>query len=171
MSAVLKPSRAKASAKSPKSAVESANAAAASFAALTAKLDYLPAEDVESIRRAYRFADEAHLGQMRGNGEPYITHPISVASLCAEWRLDAQALMAALMHDTLEDCGISKPEIIEKFGSSVAEWPHEARKTRIQHPRRKPSGELPQNATSHGARCARHPHQARRSQPQHAHDG
>ncbi len=121
MSAVLKPSRAKASAKSPKSAVESANAAAASFAALTAKLDYLPAEDVESIRRAYRFADEAHLGQMRGNGEPYITHPISVASLCAEWRLDAQALMAALMHDTLEDCGISKPEIIEKFGSSVAE--------------------------------------------------
>ena len=121
MSAILKPSRAKASAKSPKSAVESANAAAASFAALTAKLDYLPAEDVESIRRAYRFADEAHLGQMRGNGEPYITHPISVASLCAEWRLDAQALMAALMHDTLEDCGISKPEIIEKFGSSVAE--------------------------------------------------
>jgi GTP diphosphokinase / guanosine-3',5'-bis(diphosphate) 3'-diphosphatase len=100
---------------------EAANAAAASFAALTKKLDYLPAEDIDNIRRAYRFADEAHLGQMRGNGEPYITHPISVASLCAEWKLDAQALMAALMHDTLEDCGVSKPEIIEKFGSPVAE--------------------------------------------------
>jgi GTP pyrophosphokinase len=98
-----------------------ANAAAASFAALMAKLDYLAPEDVDNIRRAYRFADEAHLGQMRGNGEPYITHPISVASLCAQWKLDAQALMAALMHDTLEDCGVSKLEIIEKFGSSVAE--------------------------------------------------
>ncbi|MBS7808205.1 bifunctional (p)ppGpp synthetase/guanosine-3',5'-bis(diphosphate) 3'-pyrophosphohydrolase [Variovorax sp. PCZ-1] len=121
MSAVMKPTRAKAPAKSPKLAAEAANAAAASFAALTAKLDYLAADDVESIRKAYRFADEAHLGQMRGNGEPYITHPISVASLCAEWKLDAQALMAALMHDTLEDCGVTKAEIIEKFGSPVAE--------------------------------------------------
>ncbi|WP_249661170.1 bifunctional (p)ppGpp synthetase/guanosine-3',5'-bis(diphosphate) 3'-pyrophosphohydrolase [Variovorax sp. PCZ-1] len=117
----MKPTRAKAPAKSPKLAAEAANAAAASFAALTAKLDYLAADDVESIRKAYRFADEAHLGQMRGNGEPYITHPISVASLCAEWKLDAQALMAALMHDTLEDCGVTKAEIIEKFGSPVAE--------------------------------------------------
>jgi GTP diphosphokinase / guanosine-3',5'-bis(diphosphate) 3'-diphosphatase len=121
MNALTKPVRAKASTKSPKLAAEAANAAAASFAALMAKLDYLSAEDVDSIRRAYRFADEAHLGQMRGNGEPYITHPISVASLCAEWKLDAQALMAALMHDTLEDCGVSKAEIIEKFGSAVAE--------------------------------------------------
>ena len=125
MSAAIKPVRAKTPdkkpAKSSKLSVDAANAAAASFAALMAKLDYLAAEDVESIRRAYRFADEAHLGQMRGNGEPYITHPISVASQCAEWKLDAGALMAALMHDTLEDCGVSKTEIIEKFGSAVAE--------------------------------------------------
>jgi GTP diphosphokinase / guanosine-3',5'-bis(diphosphate) 3'-diphosphatase len=106
---------------SPKLSADAANAAAASFAALTAKLDYLGADDVENVRRAYRFADEAHLGQMRGNGEPYITHPIAVASLCALWKLDAQALMAALMHDTLEDCGITKSEIVEKFGSPVAE--------------------------------------------------
>ncbi len=121
----MKPTRVKTQAtmpvKSPKLAAETANAAAASFAALTAKLDYLNDTDIDHIRRAYRFADEAHLGQMRGNGEPYITHPISVASLCAEWKLDAQALMAALMHDTLEDCGITKAEIIEKFGSAVAE--------------------------------------------------
>jgi GTP pyrophosphokinase len=97
------------------------NAAAASFARLTAKLDYLSASDVEQVRLAYRFADEAHLGQMRSSGEPYITHPIEVATQCAEWKLDAQALMAALLHDALEDCGVTKIELIERFGSPVAE--------------------------------------------------
>ena len=97
------------------------NAAAASFAALTAKLDYLSPADFEQVRLAYRFADEAHLGQMRNNGEPYITHPIAVAAQCADWKLDAQALMAALLHDALEDCGVTKVELIEKFGSPVAE--------------------------------------------------
>ena len=97
------------------------NATLASFAALTSKLGYLDSSDIDRIRKAYRFADEAHLGQLRGNGEPYITHPIAVAAQCAEWKLDAQAIMAALMHDAMEDCGISKPEIIEKFGAPVAE--------------------------------------------------
>ncbi len=98
-----------------------ANAAAASFAGLTAKLDYLTAADVEQVRMAYRFADEAHLGQLRNNGEPYITHPIAVATQCAEWKLDAQALMAALLHDAMEDCSVTKVELIERFGSPVAE--------------------------------------------------
>jgi guanosine-3',5'-bis(diphosphate) 3'-pyrophosphohydrolase len=98
-----------------------ANAAAASFAALTAGLDYLDPADVEQVRQAYRFADEAHLGQIRGSGEPYITHPIAVAAQCAEWKLDAQALMAALLHDAIEDCGVTKPELIERFGAPVAE--------------------------------------------------
>jgi len=98
-----------------------ANAAAASFAALTAKLDYMSALDVENVRSAYRFADEAHLGQLRNSGEPYITHPIAVAQQCAEWKLDAQALMAALLHDAIEDCGVTKPELIERFGAPVAE--------------------------------------------------
>ena len=84
-----------------------ANAAAASFAALTARLDYLDPADIEQVRKAYRFADEAHLGQMRSSGEPYITHPIAVAAQCAEWKLDAQALMAALLHDAIEDCGVT----------------------------------------------------------------
>ena len=97
------------------------NAAAASFAALTVKLDYLSPADFEQVRLAYRYADEAHLGQMRNNGEPYITHPIAVAAQCTEWKLDAQALMAALLHDALEDCGVTKPELIERFGSPVAE--------------------------------------------------
>ena len=97
------------------------NAAAASFAALTDRLDYLGPEDIEQVRRAYRFADEAHLGQLRNSGEPYITHPIAVAAQCAEWKLDAQALMAALLHDAIEDCGVTKSELIERFGAPVAE--------------------------------------------------
>jgi GTP pyrophosphokinase len=97
------------------------NAAAASFAALMAKLDYLSASDIDQVRRAYRFADEAHLGQLRNSGQPYITHPIAVAAQCAEWKLDAQALMAALLHDALEDCGVSKAELIERFGPQVAD--------------------------------------------------
>jgi GTP pyrophosphokinase len=96
-------------------------AASASFANLTAKLDYLSPADLEQVRQAYRFADEAHLGQLRNSGLPYITHPIAVAGLCAEWKLDAQALMAALLHDTLEDCGVTKIELVEKFGAPVAE--------------------------------------------------
>ena len=104
--------------KAPGNAVQTA--AAASFAALLAKIDYLSANDIEDIRRAYRFADEAHLGQMRSSGAPYITHPIAVAGLCADWKLDAQALMAALMHDVLEDCGVTKIEMAEKFGVAVA---------------------------------------------------
>ena len=102
-------------------AAAAANAASASFAGLTAKLDYLSAADAENVRKAYRFADESHLGQLRNSGEPYITHPISVALQCAEWKLDAQALMAALLHDAMEDCGVTKIELIEKFGSPVAE--------------------------------------------------
>ena len=98
-----------------------AGAAAASFAALTHKLDYLDAADIKRVREAYKFADEAHLGQFRASGEPYITHPIAVAGLCADWKLDAQAIMAALMHDAMEDCGVTKIELIERFGAPTAE--------------------------------------------------
>ena len=105
----------------PEKSSPAANAASASFAVLTAKLDYMSPADVESVRQAYRFADEAHLGQLRNSGQPYITHPIAVAQQCAEWKLDAQALMAALLHDAIEDCGVTKPELIERFGAPVAE--------------------------------------------------
>jgi len=98
-----------------------ASAAAASFAALEARLDYLGESDIEQVRRAYRFADAAHLGQMRKNGDPYITHPIAVAQQCTEWKLDAQALSAALMHDVMEDCGVTKLDLVERFGPPVAE--------------------------------------------------
>ena len=93
----------------------------ASFAALSDKLGYLSKADIKLVRDAYKFADEAHLGQRRASGEPYITHPLAVAGMVADWRLDAQALMAALMHDAMEDCGITKVELIERFGAPTAE--------------------------------------------------
>ncbi|HMM86256.1 bifunctional (p)ppGpp synthetase/guanosine-3',5'-bis(diphosphate) 3'-pyrophosphohydrolase [Azohydromonas sp.] len=94
---------------------------AASFAALTDKLGYLSKADLKQVREAFKFADEAHLGQFRASGEPYITHPIAVAGLCADWKLDAQAIMAALMHDAMEDCGVGKTELIERFGAATAD--------------------------------------------------
>jgi len=100
---------------------EPTQAEAASFDALVHRLAYLPKADIKRIREAYKFADEAHLGQFRASGEPYITHPIAVAGICAEWRLDAQAIMAALMHDAMEDCGVTKIELIERFEAPTAE--------------------------------------------------
>jgi GTP pyrophosphokinase/guanosine-3',5'-bis(diphosphate) 3'-pyrophosphohydrolase len=119
--AVREPAKPSAAGKRAPAKLPTSDAAAASFAALTHKLDYLDAADIKRVREAYRFADEAHLGQFRASGEPYITHPIAVAGLCAEWKLDAQAIMAALMHDAMEDCGITKIELIERFGAPVAD--------------------------------------------------
>ncbi len=92
-----------------------------SFAGLADKLGYLSKAELRQVREAYKFADEAHLGQFRASGQPYITHPIAVAGLVADWKLDAQAIMAALMHDTIEDQGVTKTELIEKFGAPTAE--------------------------------------------------
>jgi GTP pyrophosphokinase/guanosine-3',5'-bis(diphosphate) 3'-pyrophosphohydrolase len=96
-------------------------AEATDFAALTEKLNYLPRADWRQVREAYKFADQAHLGQYRASGQPYITHPIAVAGIVADWKLDGQAVMAALMHDAMEDCGITKAELIERFGAPTAE--------------------------------------------------
>ena len=94
----------------------------ATLARLQAILEgYLPAKDIDVVREAYRFSDQAHLGQFRSSGSPYITHPISVAEICAGWKLDTDALCAALLHDVMEDQGITKQELLEKFGSDVAD--------------------------------------------------
>ncbi|CAD5369278.1 bifunctional (p)ppGpp synthetase II and guanosine-3',5'-bis pyrophosphate 3'-pyrophosphohydrolase [Rubrivivax sp. A210] len=92
-----------------------------SFAGLTEKIGYLAKADLKLVREAYKFADEAHLGQFRASGQPYITHPVAVAGLCADWKLDAQAIMAALLHDTIEDQGVTKTQLIEKFGAPTAD--------------------------------------------------
>ncbi len=82
--------------------------------------EYLAPSDLKLIRDAYRFSDEMHLGQVRKSGEPYISHPIAVAEICAEWKLDVQAIMAALLHDVMEDQDVKKEELIERFGAPVA---------------------------------------------------
>jgi len=93
-----------------------------SLATLTRKASaYLPDDDIRRIREAYRLSDEAHLGQFRSSGEPYISHPIAVAEILAGWKLDADSLMAALLHDVIEDTAIPKQVLIERFGSQVAD--------------------------------------------------
>ncbi|MFC3108012.1 RelA/SpoT family protein [Undibacterium arcticum] len=96
-------------------------AGVASVSNLTIKLtEYLTASELKKVKEAYRFSDEMHLGQVRKSGEPYISHPIAVAEICADWKLDAQAIMAALLHDVMEDQDVKKEELIERFGAPVA---------------------------------------------------
>jgi GTP pyrophosphokinase len=93
-----------------------------SIAKLTSMLSgYLSPEEIKEVKAAFHFGDEAHLGQYRHSGEPYITHPVAVAEICAGWKLDAQAIMAALLHDVMEDQGVTKAELAERFGPKVAE--------------------------------------------------
>ncbi len=82
---------------------------------------YLPPEQIERIRRAYRIGARAHAGQTRRSGEPYITHPVAVASILAELGLDAETITAAILHDTLEDTPLSRAELEREFGTTVAE--------------------------------------------------
>ena len=96
-------------------------AAVASVTQLHNKLaEYLTPSELKNVKEAYRFSDEMHLGQIRKSGEPYISHPIAVAEICADWKLDAQAIMAALLHDVMEDQDVRKEELIERFGAPVA---------------------------------------------------
>ncbi len=83
--------------------------------------NYLPAPDVALVSRAFEFSESAHRGQFRKSGEPYITHPLAVATILAQWRLDAHGLAAALLHDVMEDTSVSKSELESTFGKPVAD--------------------------------------------------
>ena len=82
---------------------------------------YIKPADILLLQQAFAVSRAAHEGQTRKSGEPYITHPLAVAGMLADWRLDAQGLAAALLHDVLEDTGITKPTLIEKFGRVIAD--------------------------------------------------
>ena len=84
-------------------------------------LNYLKTEEIQLIREAYLFSEAAHRGQIRLSGEPYITHPLAVAGALAEWHMDSQAVIAALLHDVMEDTAVTKEEIAERFSKPVAE--------------------------------------------------
>src|SRR6516165_1309307 len=81
---------------------------------------YLSSPDVESIKRAYAFAAEAHAPQLRESGEPYINHPLAVAETLASLRMDTATIVAALLHDVTEDCGVPGAELESRFGREVA---------------------------------------------------
>jgi len=83
--------------------------------------DYLEPEQVAEVYRAYLFGAEAHEGQQRKSGEPYIYHPLAVAQILAELRLDHESLVAGVLHDTLEDTRVAKEDIAAAFGEEVAE--------------------------------------------------
>ncbi|MGX2969483.1 bifunctional GTP diphosphokinase/guanosine-3',5'-bis pyrophosphate 3'-pyrophosphohydrolase [Ursidibacter sp. B-7004-1] len=82
---------------------------------------YLPAEQIERVKRAFVVARDAHEGQFRSSGEPYITHPVAVACIIAEMKLDHEAVIAALLHDVIEDTPYTEEQLAEEFGASVAE--------------------------------------------------
>lgn len=89
-------------------------------AVLARAAEYLPVDRLDAITQAYEFAEKCHEGQLRKTGDPYITHPVSVAYMVAHLELDQQALMAALLHDVQEDCGIPNDVIASNFGERVA---------------------------------------------------
>ena len=82
---------------------------------------YLGPDQVNLVRRAYFYAEQAHDGQRRRSGEAYVTHPLAVANILADMHMDHQSLMAAMLHDVIEDTGIAKEALIAQFGETVAE--------------------------------------------------
>ena len=88
---------------------------------LTDKLTgYLPEAEITNIEKAYLYSEECHLGQLRHSGDPYITHPLAVANILADMRMDHESLIAALLHDVIEDTGVTKNQISRRFGRTVA---------------------------------------------------
>lgn len=83
--------------------------------------EYLAKDQVNGVKRAYFFAEQAHDGQFRHSGDPYVSHPLAVASILSEMHMDHQSLMAALLHDVIEDTGITKTAIKSQFGNAVAD--------------------------------------------------
>ncbi|RUR30185.1 RelA/SpoT family protein [Vreelandella andesensis] len=82
---------------------------------------YLPPDEIQQVKRAFYYAEQAHDGQRRRSGEPYVTHPLAVANILANMHMDHQSLMAAMLHDVLEDTGVSKKALLAQFGKPVAE--------------------------------------------------
>lgn len=93
----------------------------AQFKKLLKSLHYLSDDDIDEIYQSYLVAEKAHEGQKRASGEPYITHPLSVGLILAEIHMDKQTIMAALLHDVIEDTGILKEKLSEQFGSVVSD--------------------------------------------------
>ena len=133
---------------------------------------YLPPEQVERVRSAAEFGAEAHEGQKRLSGEPYIAHPLAAAQILADLHLDPDTIIAAILHDVIEDTPISKEELsaeVRRTRRRDRRRRHQARPDPVQVARRGAGGILPQDGAGDGARPARDPREARGPHAQHAH--
>jgi guanosine-3',5'-bis(diphosphate) 3'-pyrophosphohydrolase len=87
---------------------------------LSQLITYRPQADTDLVRRAFAFACERHAGQTRSSGEPYVTHPVEVTEILTDLEMDEHTLAAGLLHDVLEDCGVTVEELTQEFGPDVA---------------------------------------------------
>jgi hypothetical protein len=130
-----------------------------------------PDADLEILRKAYIFSAVEHKGQLRSSGEPYLVHPLGVAMILAEQKLDEVSVATGLLHDVLEDTPTTKEQLAALFGSEVARGRrrrHEDRPLRL-HLEGGPAGrDVPQDAPGDDGGHPGHPREARRPPPQHA---
>ena len=94
---------------------------------------YLSPDERAQVEQAYQFAEAAHNGHTRRSGHPYISHPLAAAIVCAELQLDVPAVQAALLHDVMEDCGVTRSELVDAFGVDVAKLVDGATKLSALH--------------------------------------
>ena len=82
--------------------------------------NYASNADLDVIMRAYVFSAKAHAGQVRKSGEPYLTHPLAVAGILSDWKMDVDTIATGLLHDTMEDCLVTQGDLLDLFGDEVA---------------------------------------------------
>ncbi len=133
--------------------------------------EYNPAADIATVQRAYEFSADVHRGQKRKSGEPYLVHPLEVAALIADLRLDVPSVVTGLLHDTVEDTlddARAGRVALRQRDRHAGRRRHQDRPDQLHEPRGDAGRELPQDDPRDGARHPRHPRQARRPHPQHA---
>ena len=139
----------------------------------TRSVGYAPNADLDLIMRAYVYSARAHAGQMRRSGEPYLIHPIAVAGILAEMRMDVDTIAVGLLHDTMEDCLATGNELSTQFGPDVAELVDGV--TKIQNwssaIKKKLKPKTFENSSRDGSRCPSHFGQVGRPFAQHANNG
>ena len=92
-----------------------------SIDALSKKLSsYLSSSKVEQVNSAFEFANEAHSGQFRKSGDPYVSHPVAVANILSNLGLDEDSISAAMLHDVIEDCDVTPVDLIDSFGEEIS---------------------------------------------------
>ena len=91
------------------------------FKKLEKKLSYLNRKQISQVHQAYLIAYQAHAGQKRDSGEPFILHPLAVASILADMHMDSESIIAALLHDVIEDTSVDKETVVREFKKPIAE--------------------------------------------------